>query len=423
MRATVATRAGRIVVAVAAASRARELARAQHSPRLEGDSLLRLAFAHLAASPPRVAAGREALREAEPLVARAADPLLEVRLLWARGNLENEAARTDLSRLPFARRAWEEALARVRAIGWGASELGLVTNLAQLCSNQGDLVASERELRAGIERAAALGSREGRARLAMRLAQTLRMRGALVEARELAVSAAATFAALGDAGRENEARAELPDLDLAGGDAEAAYHGFLAIAERFRELGHPSRARWSDVDGAWAALELSRPPADLRETLRGLVAYGEEIGDLMLQASSRAALAKALLRPDLGAVDARAAVREAARAVELAAPPSWPPVSMRVAQAHAEALLAAGDLAGARAAAQRLVAAGRRSGSRLGELEGRLVLARLDAGRGEAAGARAALEAVALDAEAIGYLSLSRRVAEARAATLPPLRG
>jgi len=410
--AALAQRLGRTDAALAAARRGRAAARAQGSPRLELAALLAEAFALAGANPPRPFEGLALLADAGPLRARAPDPQLEVRFEWLLGNLENAAGVIDPSRLERAPVHWRRALARAQEIGWGGAELSLRRNLGLVGFALGDLVDAEAVLRAGLERAAALESRDGRARFAMQLSQLLRVRGALAEARRLATEAAAFFAAGGNGMLEIEAQSEIADLELADDRPRDAAALFRSIAARYRAMGRAASTLWAETDAAWAEVELPQPPAGLREHLRAALGAAAVRDDLAFQGYARGVLARALLR----AGDALGAEREARRALELAPLPRRPQVSTRLAQVHAEALLALGRQAEAEAVALRLIEAARASGARLGELEGRFLLARLALLARDRSAARVRLDDLALDAREIGYRNLLRRVEAERTA-------
>ncbi len=410
--ATLDDRLGRSSAAIAEARRGRAAARDQGSPRLELSNLLAEAFALAGASPPRPVEGLALLAGAEPLLARASDPLLEVRLEWAHGNLENAVGPADWSRRERAQAHWRRALERARAVGMSGAELSLLRNLGLVGSALGDLAGAEAVLREGRDRATALDSQDGRARFGMQLSQVLRLRGELAEAHRLATEAAAFFAAVGNSLLESESLSELADLDLAADRPESAAAAFHDIAGRFRALDRPAGALWAEMDAAWAEQDLPAPPAGLPERIRSALAAQDVAGDTAFEAYARALLASSLRRS--GAL--LEAEREARRGLELMPPPRRPPVSMRVAQAHAEALVALGQDRDAAAAAHRLVEAARRSGARLGELEGRFLLARLAVRAGDRSAALARLEDLAAEAGTIGYRNLLRRVEAERAA-------
>jgi serine/threonine protein kinase/tetratricopeptide (TPR) repeat protein/TolB-like protein len=395
-------RLGRRPEALAATERGQTAARLQGSPRLEAEHLIRRASIAAGMGPEGIERGLEALAAGEKLLEQARDPALAMRLDWARGNLEDGAARTDPKRFAASEQAFRRALEIARSTGMEHHELNLLQSLAHAQLMRGDLRAAEAELRTGLARAETLAIAPEVAGIGSRLAYVLRLRGELAEARRLTELNIERHRALEDPAGEAESATEMAELELAAGRPEAALRLWRPLIERFRELGHGASAAWVEVDSAWAEVVLARPPADLVERLRAALDAEGRPRDLWFEGYTRAALAAALLRfaaPDV-------AVGEVTRARELAPLPSRPGLTLRIARTYAEALLALGRLGEAETAARELLSASQTCGSALGELDAQALLAAITGARGQVEWAEQERREVELAAAAIGYHNL-----------------
>ena len=367
-------RLGRSAAAIAAARRGRAAARDQGSPRLELSNLLAEAFALAGASPPGPSRGWPCSPAPGRCCARASDPLLEVRLEWAHGNLENAAGPADWSRRERAQAHWRRALERARAVGMSGAELSLLRNLGLVGSALGDLAGAEAVLREGRDRATALDSQDGRARFGMQLSQVLRLRGELAEARLLATEAAALLRRGGQlAARERVAlRARRPRSRRGSARSRPPRPSTTSPGASARSTGPRARSgpRWTRP-GRSRTFRLRRPVFRSASGARWPRRTSRETSP---SRRTRGALLASALRRSGALLEAE---REARRGLELMPPPRRPAGVMRVAQAHAEALVALGRDRDAAAAAHRR-GRGRATerSARLGELEGRFLLAR-----------------------------------------------
>lgn len=390
--------------ALAIAERAERLAVSRDAATLVAEALLRQAAALADMEGDRYGEQLERLDRGLTWARRVGDPILEMRLQWTRGVVQQAAGGRDPRHWDEAERSWTAALATARARGARSAERSLLTNLGQIAFRRGEVTAMVRRFDECLELCAELRSASCRATVAITASQAYELAGDLERARQMAEEGRA--AAIGQSeADEAQSLASVAGFALRAGDPRQAERQFGEALALWRRLGQHRSALWAEADLALPLLAMGRGE-EIAARLAEIASDPQTASDRFLEAYVRTSLA----RIDIVRGDLAAAERESARAVALAPTPLWPTVSYPAALARAATLAARGE----RAAARRLLVASRdlavAKGARFAEIEASIDLAALDGGTA----ATVLLDRLASEARRLGDLALATQAEAAR---------
>jgi tetratricopeptide (TPR) repeat protein/TolB-like protein len=341
------------------------------------------------------------LEQALALATETNDRLAVIQVLAQLGHVLREKG--DLA---TAQVRYQEALRIAREVGNRTQEAKMLNSLAFLLRSAGDLQAAQEKLSEALAVFQAVGDRRSAASALSNLGIVLLDRGDLAGAASRDGEALAIRRGLGLRDGIAISVYSLAELDYYRGNLAAARQGAEQAAAMFRDLGYGDRTAASQL--LLGAVELAAGHAAPAEALaRAAARQYAAAGARDDEAAAWALDAQALARSGRPG-DAAKAID---RAQELIRPSRDPDGRLQVETAAAEVEAVRGSPA---AAVRRLTASlGQGPAARLPvRLEARLVLGRIEAAAGDAAGGRATLDALAREAGAHGFAHLAREAAK-----------
>jgi len=313
--------------------------------------------------------------------------------------------RREQGDLPAAQVRYEEAWRIAREVGNRSQEAKMLNSLAFLLRSAGQLQAAQEKLAAALAIFQAVGDRKGAASALSNLGILLLDRGDLAGAASRHAEAMAIRRQLGL--REGIAVSvySLAEIDYYRGNLAASRQGAEQAAATFHDLGYGDRRAASQLllcEIELAGGHAGAAEAQAREAATQFAAAGARDDEAVAWALDAQALARGGRTAD--------AARAIARATDLIRASRDADDRLYVEAAAAEVEASRGSPA---AAARHLQAAlGRGQAARLpARLEARLVLGRIEAVAGDAAGARATLGALAREASGYGFAQLAHDAA------------